>query len=235
MSDVILSCAGIHKTFREQIVPSAMLQDAILRRKIHREPWQMDVLKDVSVSVRRGEWVGLYGHNGAGKTTLLRILAGLMRPDKGTVNREGSISCFFELGVGFHPERTAVENIYLHGLLHGMSPSEIGKVTESIIDFAGVSSHRHLPVKSYSTGMGMRLAFAAATYVKSDIFLFDEILAVGDWEFQQKCKAYLHSLKKEGGTAVMVNHDLPDLRQICDRILFIENGAVVGEEIVSRP
>lgn len=234
MSAVSLSCTGISKTFMQAVNPSSMLQDRILRWRKHREYWTLKAIDNLSLSVSEGEWVGIYGANGSGKTSLLRILAGLMPPDEGEVRSSGRMSCFFELGVGFHPERSATENIYLHGLLHGHPPAVIRAQTEHIIRFAGVESHRDLPIKCYSTGMSMRLAFAAASITDADIYLFDEILAVGDARFREICKEHLLGLKRKGKTALIVNHGIADLREFCDRILYLEKGAIIREEIVDR-
>lgn len=230
MSDVVLSCDGVAKSFTQYVYPSVMLQDHILRWRKHRRRWSIDVLRGLSLEVKRGEWVGLYGPNGTGKTTFLRILAGLMPPDAGTVRREGTLSCFFELGVGFHAERSAAENIYLHGLLHGVHPSVIRRQTDEIIRFAGVESHRDLPIKCYSAGMGSRLAFAASSMIDADIYLFDEVFAVADVAYQQKCMDHMRDLRARGKTVVMANHNIPLLQSFCDRILYMENGALVHEE-----
>jgi ABC-type polysaccharide/polyol phosphate transport system ATPase subunit len=231
MSDVLLSAAGICKTFEAQTIPSAHLQDRIIRWRVYREHWSKDVLRNVSLTVQKGEWVGLYGYNGAGKTTLLRILAGLLPPDEGTVTRQGSMSCFFDLTAGFHPERTAPENIYLSGLLHGRGSADIRADIDEILAFAGVESHRDLPMKCYSSGMNLRVAFAAAALVDSDVYLLDEILAVGDKTFQQKCRAHLESMRRAGKTVLMVNHSLADLEHFCDRILFLEDGVITRETV----
>lgn len=232
MEDHILSCTGIHKHFEYPVVPTHLFQDRILRAHRHRERWRIHALNNVSLRVASGEWVGVYGPNGSGKTTLLRILGRLMEPESGTVDRNGRISCFFTLGVGFHPERLAGENIYFHGLLHGMSPQEIDAVRERIIDFAGVRSHIHLPLKCYSMGMQMRLAFAAMTHVDADVYLLDEVLAVGDTEFQKKCKASMRSMKAMGKSAVLVLHGEEDLQEFCDRIVYLDEGRVIGERVL---
>lgn len=225
-----VSCAGIGKKFEQYIFPSAMLQDHILRWRTQRHRWSLSVLKDVSLRIGKGEWVGLYGPNGSGKTTLLRILAGLLPPDAGTVSVSGRLSCFFELGVGFHPEKSAVENIYLHGLIHGIDPKIIERQTDEIIERAGVASHRDLPIKCYSTGMRMRLAFITTMRTESDIYLLDEILAVGDEAFRKICNEELQTLREKGKTVLVVHHGLDSLRGICDRILFLNAGNIVREE-----
>jgi len=235
MNHIDVSCTGITKTFRRQIFPSVMLQDHILRWRLHRKEQVINALQDISLSVSRGEWIGLYGANGAGKTTLLRILAGLLPPDQGTVSISGTLSCFFGLGVGFHADRSAEENVYLHGLFHGLTPSESRRQIDSIIDFAGLASHRDLPIKCYSTGMTLRLAFAAASHIQSDIYFFDEVLAVGDADFQEKCIAYLRHLKHEGKTAIIVSHSLDQLKKISDRIIFLNAGIITQTTDNSLP
>jgi ABC-type polysaccharide/polyol phosphate transport system ATPase subunit len=201
-----------------------MLQDHVLRWRKHRKKWSLEVLKGISFDVKKGEWIGIYGRNGSGKTTLLRILAGLLPATSGTVKTHGRISCFFELGVSFHPERSAIENIYMHGLVHGIQSSVIREQAEYIIDRAGVRSHAELPIKYYSTGMQMRLAFITAMHVDSDIYLLDEVLAVGDAAFLKICEEELKILRAKGKTVLMVNHGLGALEKFCDRVMFIESG-----------
>ncbi len=233
MSDIVLSCTGVGKTFEQKLLPSFMLQDHVLRPADHSRRWSRTVLHDVTLNVRQGEWVGLYGPNGAGKTTLLRILAGLMQPDTGSVERSGSISCFFDITAGFHPERSAPENIYLHGLLHGRTPSEIRSTIDAVIAFAGVESHRDLPMKCYSAGMNLRVAFAAASMIEADIYLLDEVMAVGDASFQQKCRDHLQALRAKGSSAIMVNHSLSDLEKFCDRIVILDNATIEDHTAVA--
>ncbi|MDO8649567.1 MAG: ABC transporter ATP-binding protein [Candidatus Peregrinibacteria bacterium] len=228
----ILSCTEISKTFRRATLPSVLLQDHLLRWRLHRKQQHVQALQNVSLSLRTGEWLGLYGPNGGGKTTLLRILAGLMRPDAGSVYRGGTLSCFFDLGVGFHPERTAEENIRFHNLLHGISGRESSRRMREILDFAGLGMFEQWPFKCYSTGMKLRLAFAAIAHIDADIYLLDEVMAVGDREFQDRCKDYLQSMKRRGKAVILVSHSLPSLEEICDRVLFLERGRIEREESV---
>ena len=147
MSEIILSCTGITKSYERSVIESVMLQERLLKWGLQRKRVIVHALQGISVALHRGEWLGIYGHNGSGKTTLLRILAGLLQADTGEVFQGGSMSCFFELGIGFHPERKAEENIYLHGLLQGFSRKDIRKMTDRIIEFAGIQSHVDLPIK----------------------------------------------------------------------------------------
>ncbi len=228
MSEIILSCSGIHKSYAKSFLTAAMLQERLIKWRLHRKKVQIDALRDVSLAVKKGEWVGIYGPNGSGKSTLLKILAGVLRQDSGTVSRHGTLSTFLELGVGFHPERKAEENIYLHGLLQGFSPKEIKKMQHDIITFAGIESHLDLPIKCYSTGLKLRLAFAAAAQVERDIYLFDEVLAVGDAAFQAQCIAYLEQMKRDGKTVLIVNHGLESLEYFCDRIVMMDHGSILS-------
>lgn len=228
----ILTCSGIQKSFARLVVPTDHLQDRILRPFTRRERWRMDALQSVDLTVHSNEWVGLYGPNGSGKTTLLRILAGLMSQDAGSVELQGKLSCFLGLGTGFHPERTARENILFHALLHGIPARQAKELTQQIISFAGTGTHKDLPLKCYSTGMQLRLAFAAAVFTDADLYMFDELLAVGDKEFQEKCEKQLQLLKKSGKSALIVSHDLKQLERLCDRIYHMQAG-VLQERVLA--
>jgi ABC-type polysaccharide/polyol phosphate transport system ATPase subunit len=226
----ILSLRGIWKAFERRLVPVNALQDRLLKHESEKKV-RLQVLSDVSLDVKPGEWVGIYGKNGSGKTTLLRIITGLMEPDAGTVRRNGSISCFFGLGVGFHPDLTARQNIVRYGLFSGWSKEEADSATDGILRFADLpASHLGLPIKCYSTGMHVRLAFAAATHNDADLHIFDEVFAVGDRDFMLKCKAYLADLRAQGKAGILVSHEYDDLQRFCDRIIHMEDGKLVHDE-----
>lgn len=229
MNRYAIECTGIEKTFYQRTIPVTRLQDRLLQFGQTGRAVRVDALKSTTVKIERGEWVGLYGPNGSGKTTFLKMVAGLLTADRGTVVRRGKMSSFFELGIGFHPERPAHENIRLNGLLHGFSSREIDSMTKRILDFADIGEFADLPLKCYSTGMRLRLAFAASAQVDADIYLFDEIMAVGDADFQMKCREYLLGLKERGKTVVLVAHDFHQLCSLVHRVLFFDRGQVTGQ------
>ncbi len=234
MSESILSCEGVSKQFEQLVYPTELLQDRVIRWRRHHERWVHQALSNVSLSLQKGEWLGITGPNGSGKTTLLRILSNLIMPDTGTVVQNGNISCFFELGAGFHPDRCAQQNVRIHSILHGMSSREIQESMPKILDFADIRSHLNVPIKCYSNGMKMRLAFAAAAFVESDVYLFDEIIAVGDKQFQQKCFQHMSNMKNRGKSAILVAADDDPLRLFCDRLVYMENGAIqVDEQLIN--
>ncbi len=228
--DALLSATGIYKSFTYHTSHS-LLQDTLLRRPVHARKQRLDVLCDATLNIQKGEWVGIYGPNGSGKTTFLRILAGLLPPDAGTVSCHGSMSLFLGLGSGFNVELAADKNIYFEGLLHGLSSRQIRSFTDRIVAFAGLDAHRQMPLKYYSQGMLLRLAYAVAAQADSDLYLFDELLAVGDAAFQQHCHAHLKSMRTEGKTVVLVSHSLPQLRMFCDRIVTVREGRIIPLEL----
>lgn len=225
----IIEGVAISKTYRQHTMPMIRLQDALLFWRHRAQSVQIHALKPISFKINAGEWVGLYGPNGSGKTTFLKILAGILLPDTGTVRIGGSLSSFFELGIGFHSERPARKNIRVNGMLSGMHAQEIDAFTERVLAFADIGEHADLPMKCYSTGMQLRLGFAAAAQMEADIYLFDEILAVGDKDFQLKCHAYLRELKAKGKTVIIVSHDYHTLRQLCGRMMFFDKGLMSGQ------
>ena len=185
-------------------------------------------LRDISLDVKKGEFFGIVGRNGSGKSTLLKILAGIYQPSKGTVNTTGKLVPFIELGVGFNPELTGRENVYLNGALLGFSRKEIDAQYDDIVAFAELERFMDQKLKNYSSGMQVRLAFSVATRAKADILLVDEVLAVGDADFQRKCYDYFKALKKTDTTVVFVTHDMNAVREYCDRVILIEGGDITS-------
>jgi len=184
-------------------------------------------LKDINFEIKKGEFLGIVGRNGSGKSTLLKILAGIYQPTKGKVYTKGKLVPFIELGVGFNPELTGRENVYLNGAMLGFSQKEVEAMYESIVSFAELEDFMDQKLKNYSSGMQVRLAFSMATRSEADILLIDEVLAVGDADFQRKCFEYFRKLKKDKKTVVFVSHDMEAVREYCDRAVLIENNEVM--------
>jgi ABC-2 type transport system ATP-binding protein len=183
-------------------------------------------LQDVSFTVQQGEAIGLMGLNGSGKSTLLKIINGVMRPDAGEVRTRGRIAGLIATGAGFHPQLTGRENIYLNAAILGMSDAETRRKFDDIIEFADVGKFLDTPVGHYSSGMFSRLGFAVAVHTDSDIFLVDEVLAVGDKPFKRKCIARMEEIKKEGRTLFYVSHSAPSVKRMCERVLVLEKGVL---------
>jgi lipopolysaccharide transport system ATP-binding protein len=181
-------------------------------------------LRDASLDVKQGEVVGLVGRNGAGKTTLLKLLSRITRPTAGFAEIHGRVGSLLEVGTGFHPELTGRENVYLSGAILGMKKAEIVKKFDEIVAFAEVERFLDTPLKHYSTGMQMRLAFAVAAHLEPEILLVDEVLAVGDIEFQKKCLGKMQGISKSGRTIVFVSHQMNQIRRLCERVIWIDSG-----------
>nr|WP_294667124.1 ABC transporter ATP-binding protein [uncultured Blautia sp.] len=189
------------------------------------------VLRGISFSIKKGEAVGLIGHNGCGKSTTLKLLTKIMYPDSGTIEMRGRVSSLLELGAGFHPDMSGRENIYINASIFGLTRKEIDERLEEIIDFSELGSYIDNPVRTYSSGMYMRLAFSVAINVNADIILVDEILSVGDLNFQNKCLKKLQAIKKAGTTIVIVSHSMEQIESICDRSIWLNDGEIVADDI----
>lgn len=183
-------------------------------------------LKDVSASIKRGESIGLIGHNGCGKSTLLSIIAGILYPTSGNVSVNGRLSCLIELGAGFHPDFTGRENIYTNASIFGLSKKETEKNIESIIEFSELGGFIDNPVRTYSSGMYLKLAFSVAIHINPEILLIDEILAVGDSNFRKKCFNKMQEFRRKGVTIVLVSHSLGSVVEFCDRCLWLHDGVI---------
>jgi ABC-type polysaccharide/polyol phosphate transport system ATPase subunit len=207
----------------------------VLLRK-HLEGWfhhgrkeRFYALRDVSLRVEPGEGVALVGTNGAGKSTLLSVIAGLAEPDAGWVKVSGRVGALLQLGAGFHPDLTGLENIWLNASLLGLSRRRTGEVLDSVVDFAGIEDFIAEPLRTYSSGMVMRLAFAVAVHMDPDIFVIDEVLAVGDHAFQAKCQDKILEFKRAGKTLIAVTHAVEGAAEICERAIWLDHGSVMND------
>jgi len=204
---------------------SNLLNKPLIKSK-HRTFW---AIKDVSFLIEEGSIVGIIGRNGAGKSTLLKLISKIAHPTSGSIKVKGRISSLLEVGTGFHEELTGRENIYLNGSILGMTKKEITTKMNSIIDFSGVEKFIETPIKKYSSGMRLRLGFSVAAHLNSEVLLVDEILAVGDVEFQKKCLKKMDNLKEGGRTVIFVSHNLEAVENLCQRVMWIENGKIMEE------
>lgn len=220
----------VKKKFKVYYDKGSQLKERLLFKKRNRyeERW---VLKDISFEVKKGEAIGLIGHNGCGKSTTLKLLTKIIYPDSGSIQMEGRVSSLIELGAGFHPDMSGRENIYTNASIFGLTRKEIDERMEDIIEFSEMEEYLDNPVRTYSSGMYMRLAFSIAINVDADILLIDEILAVGDVNFQAKCFNRLREIKAQGTTIVIVSHSLDQIDQICDKTIWIHDGLIRAEGI----
>ena len=194
-----------------------------------REEGKFWALQDVRFTVGQGEVLGIIGRNGAGKSTMLKLLSGISNPTKGSIRTQGTMASLIEVGAGFHPDLTGRENVYLNGTILGLKRRQIAALFDEIVAFAEVERFIDTPVKRYSSGMYVRLGFAIAAHVNPDILLIDEVLSVGDIAFQQKCLARINELKRQQKTMVFISHNLNAVQRICDRAIFLSNGAVIQD------
>ena len=191
-------------------------------------------LRDVSIEVETGQMVGIIGENGAGKSTLLKLLTGIIEPTSGQITVNGRVSALLELGAGFHPDLTGRENVYLNGSILGFTKAEMNRFFDNILEFSEMQRFIDTPVRHYSSGMYMRLGFSIAIHVRPDILVVDEILAVGDEAFQRRCLDRIHEMKRRGVTIILVSHNLPQVRELCDQAIWLDRGEVQAEGAVER-
>ena len=228
MSSYAIEVKNVNKIYRLYDKPTDRLKEAfsLTRKKRSREH---RALSDLSFEVKKGETVGIIGTNGAGKSTILKIITGVLNPTSGTVNIEGRISALLELGAGFNMEYTGIENVYLNGTMIGFSKEEIDARLRDILDFADIGDFIDQPVKTYSSGMFVRLAFAVAINIDPEILIVDEALSVGDVFFQAKCFHKFEEFKKQGKTILFVSHDLGSIAKYCDRVILLNKGEKLSE------
>ena len=218
---------SVSKRFRLERNRPSSLKEAVLRSRRKRDTDEFWVLTDVDLEIAAGSFFGLIGHNGSGKSTLLRLMAGIHRPTHGSVEAEGRLSALLELGSGFHPDLTGRENVYLNGAMLGLARKQMTELMDDIISFSGIGEFVDEPVKIYSSGMYVRLGFAVAVNVEPDILLVDEVIAVGDEEFQRRCWKHMDMLRELGTTIVLVSHNT-DLMARCDQVGWLDHGRLAG-------
>lgn len=229
----MIEVINLTKKFPDSATNRTSLKKALLslpKRIINKditEKTSRSGLNNISFNVNRGEILGVIGRNGSGKSTLAKILAGVSFPTLGEVKINGRVAGLLELGAGFHPELSARENIYLNGMLLGLTKKEISQRVEEILDFAGLTERQNEPIRTFSTGMQMRLGYSIATHVSADILIIDEALAVGDEEFQEKCKDHLLFLKNQGVTMIVITHDLGFIEKECTSALLLNYGDMI--------
>lgn len=226
---VVVECRGVTKRFYYYEHRTSSLREWFIRRVL-RQPVQIRragfTLWKLDLRVERGEVVALIGTNGSGKSTALRLVAGIYQPSGGTVVTNGRMAAIIELGAGFHPELTGAENVALYAAALGISRRELAKRYDEIVQFAAMEKFMHTPIKYYSSGMEARLAFAVAVCAEPDILLLDEVLAVGDRMFRERCLDRLRTFHATGGTMIVVSHDLDEVRKLCSRAVWLDRGSL---------
>jgi ABC-2 type transport system ATP-binding protein len=233
ISENVIEVVNLNKTFHSES-SSRTIKEAFInlgnaalgKKSYHSKKGDYTALKGVSFAVKKSEFFGIVGRNGSGKSTLLKILAGVYSPTNGSVRTSGKLTPFIELGVGFNPELSGKDNVYLNGALLGFTRKQMDAMYDEIVDFAELNEFMDTKLKNYSSGMQVRLAFSVAIRAQSDILLLDEVLAVGDAAFQKKCFDYFMQLKKNKQTVILVTHDMSAVRQYCDRVALIDKGVV---------
>ena len=227
MNDIVIEVKNATVRFNKSTESISGLKEYIIKM-LKRELMFQEflALKNINFTVKRGESWGLIGKNGSGKSTLLKLISGIISPYQGNVTVNGSISPLIELGAGFDPELTARENIFLNGALLGYSKRFIESHFQEIVDFAELNDFVDVPIKNFSSGMSARLGFAIATVQKPDILIVDEVLAVGDFAFQQKCKERMENLLSNGTTLLFVSHSIEQVKELCSKAIWIDNGEV---------
>ncbi len=221
----------VERRFVKRLERQRSLQDLFLRffSRRHDPLDEFWPLRDVSFTVDAGDCIGVIGPNGSGKSTLLKLVTGILAPTGGDLAVRGRVSSLLELGAGFHPDLTGRENIYLNGSIYGLGRAEMNQRLTSIIDYAGLGDFIDTPVKHYSSGMYVRLGFSVAIHTDPDLLLVDEVLAVGDVAFQNKCMASIYRFRRQGGTLLLVSHDLSTIQSLCTRVIWIDNGLVAAQ------
>lgn len=238
MSAGSIRVQNVSKRFRLERDRPSSLKEAILRLGRKRHVEEFWVLRELSLDVTPGEFIGLIGHNGSGKSTLLRLVANIHKPTLGEIDTHGRVSALLELGSGFHPDLTGRENVFLNGAMLGLNRKTMVACMDEIITFSGVGEFIDEPVKIYSSGMYVRLGFSVSVHVYPDILLVDEVIAVGDEEFQRRCMSHMNELRSRGTTIMLVSHNIGLIRQLCDNVCWLDHGRMMAygkpDEVVEK-
>lgn len=225
-NDIAIKVDHVYKSFTVYYDRANTLKERILFLSRNKKREKREILKDINLEIKKGETVGLIGVNGSGKSTLLKLMTKIIFPNKGTIETTGKLTSLLELGAGFHPDFTGRENIYFNASIFGLTRKEIDNRLNQILEFSELGELIDNPVRTYSSGQYMRLAFSVAINVDAEILLIDEILSVGDQHFQEKCFNKMRELRKEGKTMVFVTHSMESVRNLCDRAIWLYNGEV---------
>ena len=229
MKHTIISIEGLWKKFHLGKAHSSSLRESITRLKKRQQQDYFWALSDINVQISEGEAVGIIGKNGAGKSTLLKILSRITYPTKGSIVMEGRVSSLLEVGTGFHPELTGRQNVFLNGTILGMKRNEIKQKFDEIVAFSGIEKFIDTPIKHFSSGMKVRLAFSVAAHLEPEILIIDEVLAVGDADFQRKCLGKMEDVTGQGRTVLFVSHNMDAVSTLCNRIIHLQNGIVAND------
>lgn len=222
----IIKLENVNKIFRIPCEKRDTLKENVINIHKRLKYNNLYALKNVNFSVNKGEFIGIIGGNGSGKSTLLKIVANVYTPTSGIVKINGMISPFLELGVGFNGDLTARENVYLNGVILGLTRKEIDKKYDELVDFADLNDFMSMKLKNFSSGMQLKLAFTVAAQIDADVYLCDEVLSVGDEAFQRKCLNTFRKLKQKGKTIIFVSHDLENIKKFCDKTALMQNGVI---------
>ena len=225
-NEIAIKVDHVYKSFNIYYDRANTLKERMLFFARNKRREKREVLNDINLDIKKGETVALIGVNGSGKSTLLKLMTQIIFPNKGTIETKGKLTSLLELGAGFHPDFSGRENIYFNSSIFGLTRKEIDERLDQIIEFSELKDFIDNPVRTYSSGMYMRLAFSVAINVDADILLIDEILSVGDQHFQEKCFNKMRELKKEGKTMVFVTHSMDSVKNLCDRAVWLYNGQV---------
>lgn len=226
-TEYAIEVSHVYKHFSGRV--GTTLKDQVVYFRKRNKRYKHDVLKDISFNVKKGEAIAIIGRNGSGKSTILKLLTRILRPNSGTITINGKTSCLIELGAGFHPDMTGRENVYINASIFGLTNKQIDSKMDDILNFSEIGEFIDERVRNYSSGMFLRLAFAIAINVQTEILIIDEILSVGDIQFSKKCMDKLEELKKNGTSIVLVTHSIEQAKKFCDRVIWINNGVIAEE------